>query len=122
MLHSTEKKRPKIVTALIETFGFSPLFASIVAIFLLLLGGAALVWLWLSAPPRTLTILTGPAGSSFDRYAHRVEGARADAKTYDELLAPKGIELRVLPSGGSLDNLNDCRRGKRMWVSCRVGW
>lgn len=52
MLNSTEKQRPKIVNALIETFGISPWFASIVALFLAFLAAAALVWIWLSAPPR----------------------------------------------------------------------
>lgn len=107
----SERKRPKIVTTLIETFGFSPLLASIVALFLVGLAAAAVVWLWLSAPPRTLTILTGPPGSSFDRYAHFVEGGNPDAKTYDKILGDRGINLRVLPSGGSLDNLKRLAAG-----------
>ena len=100
-----EKKRPKLVAALIETFGFSPWFATIVALFLVFLAAAAVVWLWLSAPPRTVTLLSGPPGTSFDRYAHRVEGANPDAKTYAELLAEKGIKVEVVQTAGSLDNL-----------------
>lgn len=99
------KKRPKLVAALIETFGFSPWLASIVALFLVLLAGAALVWLWLSAPPRTVTLLTGPPGTSFDRYAHFVEGANREAKTYDTLLADRGIVLNVVSTEGSAENL-----------------
>ena len=105
MKSTLEKKRPKLVAALIETFGFSPWFASIVALFLVMLAGAAAVWLWLSAPPRTVTLLTGPPGTSFDRYAHFVEGANREAKTYDALLAERGITLKVVATEGSTDNL-----------------
>ena len=95
-MHSTrDKHRFRIVTALIETFGFSPLLASIVALFLLMLGVAAVVWLWLSAPPRVVTITSGPEGSSFQRYA----------EAYQRELAEEGVTLRILPSAGSLENL-----------------
>jgi TRAP-type uncharacterized transport system substrate-binding protein len=90
-----ERRRPKLVAALIETFGFSPLLATLVALFLLLLGGAAILWVVLSAPPRTVTIIGGPSGSSFQRYAER----------YRDGLARRGVALRILPSSGSFDNL-----------------
>ena len=108
-MHLTPAKRPKLVTALIETFGFSPWLASIVALFIVLLAGLAVVWLWLSAPPRTVTLLTGPPGTSFDRYAHYVEGANREAKTYDTLLAQRGIKLEVVSTEGSADNLKRLR-------------
>jgi TRAP-type uncharacterized transport system substrate-binding protein len=61
---------------------------------------AALVWAALhfvrSAPPHSLTISSGPKGSSFEIIAQR----------YSKLLARNGIELKVIPSEGSLDNLN----------------
>ena len=104
-MHLTPAKRPKLVTALIETFGFSPWLASIVALFMVMLAGLAAVWLWLSAPPRTVTLLTGPPGTSFDRYAHYVEGANREAKTYDTLLAQRGVKLEVVSTEGSADNL-----------------
>lgn len=88
-------RRPKFVTALIETFGFSPWLATAVMLFLIGLGAAAMAWVWLSAPPRTLTITSGPAGSSFQRYA----------ETYQKELAERGITLKIEPSGGSRDNL-----------------
>ena len=88
-------RRPKLVTTLVETFGFSPLLATLAALFLLLLGAAALVWVVLSAPPRSITIITGPPGSSFQRYAER----------YRTELAKNGVTLNIVPSGGSLDNL-----------------
>lgn len=98
-------KRTKLVTALIETFGFSPWLASVVALFIVLLAGAALCWLWLSAPPRTVTLLTGPSGSSFDRYAHTAEGGARQARTYQARLAERGIALQVVSTEGSADNL-----------------
>src|SRR6266702_381527 len=61
---------------------------------------AVLVWAGLhfvrSAPPHTLTISSGPKGSSFDTIAQR----------YSKILARNGIQLKVVPSLGSLDNLN----------------
>jgi hypothetical protein len=88
-------RRPKLVTALIETFGFSPLLASLTALFLLSLAAAALLWVWLSAPPRSITITSGPPGSSF----------QSNAEAYQTALAERGITLHIVPSGGSLDNL-----------------
>jgi TRAP transporter TAXI family solute receptor len=113
MPNSAAKKHPKLVTTLIETFGFSPLFATIVALFLVLLAGAALVWLWLSAPPRTIRMLTGPPGSSFDRYARQVEGATPTTRTYEKRLAHRwDLKLQVIPSNGSMDNLKRLAAGE----------
>ena len=59
-----------------------------------------LVWAALhfvkSAPPHTLTISSGPKGSSFDTIAQR----------YSAILARSGVQLKVVPSAGSLENLN----------------
>jgi TRAP-type uncharacterized transport system substrate-binding protein len=49
-----------------------------------------------SAPPHTLTISSGPKGSSFETIAQR----------YAKILARNGIKLNVVTSQGSLDNLN----------------
>jgi TRAP transporter TAXI family solute receptor len=60
---------------------------------------AAAVWIAFRfvqpAPPSTITITSGPEGSSFQRYADR----------YAKILKKNGIELKVLPSRGALDNL-----------------
>ncbi len=59
---------------------------------------AALVFLGyhlLRPPPRTLTISAGPAGSVF----------YSTAEKYRPILAREGITLKVLPSQGSLQNL-----------------
>ena len=66
----------------------------------ILLVSAAAIWLALHfvrpAPPRTLTMSGGPKGSSFETYAVR----------YRSILAENGIDLRIIPSAGSLQNLD----------------
>jgi TRAP transporter TAXI family solute receptor len=47
------------------------------------------------APPRTITISTGPVGSFFETIAHR----------YAKVLARSGVTLKVIPSAGSIENL-----------------
>ena len=48
-----------------------------------------------TAAPSTLTITSGPAGSSFSRNAER----------YKAILAKEGVTLNILPSEGSTENL-----------------
>lgn len=48
------------------------------------------------APPHTLTMSSGPKGSTFETMAER----------YQKILAHNGIELKIIHSEGSLDNLN----------------
>jgi TRAP-type uncharacterized transport system substrate-binding protein len=48
------------------------------------------------APPSTLTLSAGPAGSSFN----------AVAEQYQKILGRNGIDLKILTSEGSLENLN----------------
>jgi TRAP transporter TAXI family solute receptor len=57
--------------------------------------GLAIV-LWAPAPPRTLVMTTGAPGDAYDRYAER----------YREILARSGIELRLMPSAGAVENLS----------------
>lgn len=61
---------------------------------------AVIVWAALhfisSAPPRTLTMSSGPRGSNFETIAQR----------YSRILARNGIKLNVVSSAGSLENLN----------------
>src|SRR5579863_8478297 len=47
------------------------------------------------APPHKLTMVTGPADSTFERVGER----------YKKILAREGITLTLLPSEGSVDNL-----------------
>ena len=48
-----------------------------------------------TAAPRTLTITSGPAGSSFQRTAER----------YQKILEREGVAVKILPSDGSAENL-----------------
>lgn len=77
-----------------------------------LLGVSALavVVLWLTIdllrpmPPRTVTMVTGPEGGAFHELGRR----------YRDFLARTGIELRLLPTAGAIENLhllNDPRSG-----------
>ena len=66
----------------------------------ILLASAAAIWLALHfvrpLPPSTLVMSSGPKGSSFERNAER----------YRAILAEKGINLEIVPSAGSLQNLD----------------
>ena len=55
----------------------------------------AAFWFFHSAPPDTLTITSGPEGSIF----------QINAAKYKTILARNGVKLKILPSGGSLENL-----------------
>ncbi len=89
------RKPFSVVTALVETFGFSPKLASAFSLFIALLVVAAIVWVVRSAPPRTLVLASGPPGSSFARWA----------EAYQKALGEHGVTLVLTPSSGSLDNL-----------------
>lgn len=95
MNSSRKKTHSRMVSTLIETFGFNATLASIVACALVLVGLLAVYWFIRSAPPHTLVVSTGPAGSSFQRYAD----------SYAKILAKKGVTLQARPSQGSLENL-----------------
>jgi hypothetical protein len=69
---------------------------SIGLILVLSLGAGALAFVFLnSAPPTTLTMTSGPKGSSFSSVAEQ----------YRKILAREGVTLTILPSKGSSDNL-----------------
>lgn len=87
--------RPKMVTALMETFGLSLVLASVIAALLLLVGLVAVFWIFQALPPRTLVMSTGPAGSSFQRIG----------EMYQQKLAERGVTLKLVPSQGSFENL-----------------
>ena len=80
---------------LVEFFGLnrSVSIGIIVALGLSLVG--AVSWFIWSAPPRVLTITSGPAGSLF----------HTNAVKYSQWLAQHGIRVKILTSHGSLENL-----------------
>ena len=62
-----------------------------------------LAYLWLDpTPPKRVTLATGPAQSAYDQFGQR----------YRKALAGNGIEVVLLPSQGSSDNLRLLREGK----------
>ena len=62
-----------------------------------------LAYLWLDpTPPKRVTLATGPAQSAYDEFGKR----------YQKALAANGIEVVLLPSQGSSDNLRLLREGK----------
>ena len=66
----------------------------------ILAASAFAIWLALHfvrpLPPSTLVMSSGPKGSSFER----------DAERYRAILAEKGVTLKIVPSAGSLQNLD----------------
>ncbi|HZP61227.1 MAG TPA: TAXI family TRAP transporter solute-binding subunit [Opitutaceae bacterium] len=85
----------RLAAVLTETFGFGPALASIAALFIIAVFFLAVVWFIRSAPPRTITLSSGPPGSTLQRYA----------ESYQKILAAYGVTLQILPSAGSQANL-----------------
>lgn len=90
-----KKRRLPLVTTLIENFGLNPAVATTIATIFLVAVLAAVGWIIRSAPPRTVVLTGGPAGSSYERYAVQ----------YQKILATHGVKLVILPSNGSIENL-----------------
>src|SRR5690349_1837329 len=78
-----------------ELFGLSHVLAVISLIGTAAILLLAVYWFFRLAPPRTLTISSGPEGSAF----------QTNAVKYQKILAREGVTLQILPSEGSLENL-----------------
>ena len=88
--------RPSLLTMIMEIFGVSRAVTIAVLLFaVLVLAGAVFVFVQ-SAPPGAITITSGPEGSIF----------HANALRYASILARHGVNVNVLTSEGSLENLN----------------
>jgi len=85
----------QLMTIFSEYFGLSRTWSLVAVGFIAGATGLAVFWFIHSAPPRVLTITSGPTGSAFERYAH----------SYRDCLASNGVTLKILPSQGSLENL-----------------
>jgi TRAP-type uncharacterized transport system substrate-binding protein len=85
----------RLLTPSMDAFGLTPGAALTTFLFI----GAAIIlavfWFFQSAPPKTITITSGTAGSSL----------LANAEKYRDILASNGVTLKILPSEGSLQNL-----------------
>jgi TRAP-type uncharacterized transport system substrate-binding protein len=93
----TERKSglSRIVSIFTENFGLSWSLSLVVVCFISLVTCFAVYWFIHSAPPRILTITSGPPGSTFERNAGK----------YRAILARNGVTLNIIPSQGSLENL-----------------
>ena len=79
------------------------LIASAGPFILLAVGLLALAYWWLDPnPPKRVTLATGPAQSAYAEFGTR----------YAKALAQSGIEVRLVPSEGSSDNLQMLRDGR----------
>jgi len=71
----------------------------LLGVLFLLAAGGAVVWMVLTQgspfPPRTISMATGPPGS-----AYQVLGGR-----YREVLRRSGVDLRLIPTAGGVENL-----------------
>ena len=76
-------------------FGQGPVLAAGVVLLLCVVAILVAFGFFDTAAPSTLTITSGPEGSSF----------RRNAEQYKKILAKQGVTLRILPSEGSRDNL-----------------
>jgi len=81
---------------LIGLFGKGLVLSTATIIIIGILASVAAFMFFNTAAPRTLTISSGPAGSTFQRHAER----------YQKILAKEGVTLKILPSDGSQDNLH----------------
>jgi len=82
-------------TMFTEIFGLNRIAALCVILFISVATIFAIFWFFYSAPPRTIIMTSGPEGSIF----------RVNAEKYRTLLARSGVNVKILPSQGSLENL-----------------
>jgi TRAP-type uncharacterized transport system substrate-binding protein len=82
-------------TMFMENFGMSPGGALAASALVVVALASAIGWFFYTAPPRTLTITTGPSGSS----------SETNAVKYRDFLAKNGVTLKILTSQGSEENL-----------------
>ena len=85
----------RLTAPFMEIFGLSRALALAVVLLAGLVVVFAVFWFFHSAPPHTIIITSGAPGSSF----------QADAEKYRVILARKGVKLEIIPSQGSLENL-----------------
>ncbi|HEY3856352.1 MAG TPA: TAXI family TRAP transporter solute-binding subunit [Verrucomicrobiae bacterium] len=78
-----------------DNLGLSPALSLLASALCVLVVVLAVFWFFHSAPPHTITITSGPPGSSFNLNATR----------FQTILKEKGVELKILPSKGSEENL-----------------
>jgi len=85
----------KLQSMFTEVFGLgrAAVLSAVISIIVVLVLGLFLFFYL--APPSTITITSGPEGSTFRRTAER----------YAKILQRNGVTLKILPSEGSVDNI-----------------
>lgn len=86
---------PSVLTIFTETFGLGRGAALSAVLLISLVAVVAVGYFMKSAPPDSITITSGPVGSSF----------HTNAEKYRLILARNRVKMIVLPSRGSLENL-----------------
>lgn len=79
-----------------DLFDFNPLYALVALSILVMATGLSVYTFVAMAPPKDLYFLSGPEGGSF----------HTKALEYQKFLRAHSIKVHVLPSKGSVDNLN----------------
>lgn len=91
-------QKPKsswLPTFVSELFGLDHRTTTASVVFAVVATAFAVFWFFHSAPPMRITITTGPEGSS----------AYTSAKKYADILARSKVAVKILPSEGSIQNL-----------------
>ena len=85
----------RLLSQLTSLFGRGILVSISVILLIALAIGVGIFVFVNSSAPTVITITSGPAGSVFERNAER----------YQKILAREGVTLKIVPSGGSVENL-----------------
>jgi len=85
----------RLVSKLTALFGKGLLVSMTVVALIGLVASVAIFFFMNTAAPDTITISSGPAGSTFE----------SNAEKYKTILAKQGVKLKILPSAGSVENL-----------------
>jgi TRAP transporter TAXI family solute receptor len=85
----------RIHASIMETFGLSSGMSLLATLLIGPLVVFAVFWFFHSAPPHTVTLTSGPPGSSFDLAAVK----------FRDLLKKEGVNVKILTSEGSEQNL-----------------
>ena len=85
----------KMLAKLTALFGRGLVVTMSIILSIAILASVAILWFMDSATPNTITITSGPKGSSFE----------TNAEKYQKFLAKEGVILKIIPSEGSIDNL-----------------
>jgi hypothetical protein len=95
MVEEKETEVNRMQALLMEVFGLSAGAAWVACLLTGALVFAAVFWFFHSAPPHTITITSGPKGSSYETTALK----------YQTILSNQGVTLQIVPSAGSEENL-----------------